>query len=97
VQREDAPQRDHGQSKGNDVDECGIEGKEQTSDRRAGDMRELEGDGPLRESAHEQLLRHERRRQRPARRSADSAPDAEHGGEHEERPNAVGAFQRDRE
>jgi hypothetical protein len=30
-------------------------------------------------------------------RSADGAPDAEHGGEHEERPNAVGAFQRDRE
>jgi hypothetical protein len=87
AQREDAPERDHRQSEGNHIDELCTERKEETSDRWAGDMRELESNGPLRESAHKQVLRHQRRGERPACRGADGAPDTEH----EERPNMIGA------
>ena len=51
------------------VDELGADREQDPADRGPDDERELEADRPLRDRAHEDLLRHERRRERTARSS----------------------------
>ena len=71
------------------VDELRLDREQEPADRRCDDGRELEGDRPLRERAHEDLLRDERRRERPTGRRADRAPDPLDECEREERPDAL--------
>ena len=59
--------------------------------------RELEADRALRERAHEDLLRHERGHQRAAGGRPDRTPDPLDEREREERPDLVGAADRDPE
>ena len=85
--RENAPEPDDREADRDDVDELGLDREEDAADRRPDDRGALERDRALGESADEDLLRHERRRQRTTGRRADRAPDPLDEREGEERPH----------
>ena len=72
-----------------------MDREQEASECRPADHRELERDGALRERLHEDLLRDERGRQRPARRRPERGRDAGGEREREEGPRLVRAGARD--
>ncbi len=76
------------------VDELGLDREQDPAGRRTRDERQLERDGALGERAHQDLLGHERRRQRATGGRPDRTGDARREREREERPDLVRAAQR---
>ena len=96
-QRHHGDERDDCEHDRHHVDELRLDREEEPADRRSYDARELERHRSLRERADQDLLGHERRRQRTTGGRADRAPDALHEREREERPHVPRVDDRHRE
>ena len=86
-----AAERDQRQRDCNCVDELRLDREEEAADCGAHHRRQLERDRSLCERAHQDLLRHERWRERPAGGRTDCASDPLHESQGEERPHPLRA------